>query len=226
MPCGYERTRQATGCALAWPWARGAQRCVRGMPARASEPSVMGERGLYASSRQRQSGRYRGGSLRLPGYDYAEAGAYAVTIRAWGGQPLFGEVVDGVVHLNAYGDIAQSCCEEIPLHFPHAWLDTCVVMPDHLHAIVVLRDWPQQCGSQAREHGEGFGRPVRGSLPRIIRSLKSAVTKRINELRGRQAGSVWQRGYYEHVIRDDCELQEHRQYILENPCRWSLQREV
>jgi len=177
------------------------------------------------SSRQRQSGKYRGGSLRLPGYDYTQAGAYAATIRTRRAQALFGEVIDGAMRLNAHGHVVQSCCEEIPLHFPHARLETCVVMPNHVHTTIILRDQPQQSGSQTDGSGEQFGRPVHGSLPTIIRSLKSAVSKRINRLGGTPAGSVWQRGYYEHVIRDERELKEHREYILQNPSRWSLQGE-
>lgn len=175
------------------------------------------------SSKQRESGRYRGGSLRLPGYDYTQAGAYAVTIRTRRAQASFGEVVDGRMRLNSHERVAQNCCEEIPIHFAHARLDTCVIMPDHVHVIIILRDQPQRFARETHGGGEQFGHPVRGSLPTIIRSFKSAVTKGVNELRGSPGGSVWQRGYYEHIIRDQRELNEHRKYVLQNPVRWSLQ---
>ena len=136
---------------------------------------------------------------------------------------MFGEVVDGVMHLGAYGRVVRNCCAEIPLHFGHARLDTCVVMPNHVHTIIVLSDQTRLSVSQMRGIGEQFGRPVPGSLPTIIRSLKSAVSKRIKGLRGAPVGSVWQRGYYEHVIRDERELNEHREYMLQNPLRWSSQ---
>ena len=113
------------------------------------------------SSKQEESGRYRGGSLRLTGYDYTQAGAYAVTIQTRRAQALFGEVVDGRMRLNTHGHVAQNCCEEIPLHFAHARLDTCVIMPNHMHVIIILRDPPQRVGRQTYG-GEQFGHPVRG----------------------------------------------------------------
>jgi putative transposase len=149
------------------------------------------------STRQDRSGKYRGGSLRVPGYDYTQPGAYAVTIKTRGGQALFGQVVDGAMHLNNHGQIVQTCCEEIPSHFPHASVDPCVVMPNHLHAVIILSERPRQSGRQAHASGEQFGRPVRGSLPTIVGSLKSAVSKQVNGLRGTPGGSIWQRGYYD-----------------------------
>jgi putative transposase len=178
------------------------------------------------TSKPRSCRKYHGGSLRLPGYDYAQGGAYAVTIRTGGGEPLFGEVVDGRMYPSAYGQIAQKCCEELPLHFDHARVDTCVVMPNHLHAIIVLFEESPPLEGQATRRQEQYGKPVRGSLPTMMRSLKSAVSKAINELRGTPGESVWQRGYYEHVIRDERELNKHRRYISENPLRWSLHHDV
>ena len=72
---------------------------------------------------------------------------------------------------------------------------------------------------------ERFGKPVSGSIPTIIRSFKSAVTKRINEWCAIQGTPVWQRNYYEHVIRDDESLNRIRQYIIDNPAQWALDRE-
>lgn len=178
------------------------------------------------TSKPGSSRKYRGGSLRLPSYDYSQAGAYGVTIRTRGGEPLFGEVVDGRMVLSTYGQIARNCCEELPLHFDHAQVDTCLVMPNHLHAIVVLLQQSPESASQVAQRHEQFGRPVRGSLSTMIRSLKSAVSKAINELRCTPGESVWQRGYYEHVIRDERELNEYRRYVLENPLRWSLHHDV
>ena len=72
---------------------------------------------------------------------------------------------------------------------------------------------------------EEFGKPVAHSIPTIMRAFKSASTKRINEMRGVAGFPVWQRNYYEHVIRDDGELNEIRQYITDNPARWAEDRE-
>ena len=177
------------------------------------------------SNRRECSRKHRGGSLRLPGYDYTQGGAYAVTVRAWGAAPLFGDVADGRMRHSAYGEIAQECCEEIPLHFPHAQVDTCVVMPNHLHVIFIVHERDQLRGRGKDETGERFGKPVAGSIPTIIRSLKSAVTRRINEMRGTPGEKVWQRGYYDHVIRDARELNRYRRYVQQNPLRWSLSQD-
>jgi putative transposase len=212
MPCGYVWKR-ATETVNVLATAGGVYRAKH-------------TRGVQVTQNAAGSRKHRGGSLRLPSHDYSQAGAYAVTIRTRPGQPLFGEVVDGEMHLSIYGQIAQHCCEEIPLHFDHARIDTYLVMPDHLHAIVILVD---ECPGHANgiaQHQEAFGRPAHGSRPTVIRSLKSAVSKAINELRRTPGESVWQRGYYEHVIRDGRELNEQRRYILENPLRWSLDHDV
>ena len=126
---------------------------------------------------------------------------------------------------SAYGEIVRKCCEEIPLHFPRAQVDTCVIMPNHLHVIVVLHEGDQLGGGEKGEASEQFGKPVAGSISTIIRSLKSAVTRPINEMRGTPGEKVWQRGYYDHVIRDASELNRYRRYVQQNPLRWSLHQD-
>jgi len=79
-------------------------------------------------------------SIRLRDYDYSQAGAYFITICAHNRECLFGEIADGAMRLNAAGEIAMQCWQEIPLHFPHSALDEWVIMPNHLHGIVVLTD--------------------------------------------------------------------------------------
>jgi len=164
--------------------------------------------------------KYRGGSIRLPRYDYSQPGAYAVTIGTRNGVQLFGQVLDDKMLLNAYGQVVQDCWEETPAHFPHVGLDTFTVMPNHIHGIILI----EEHDSGADDHGEEFGKSVSGSLPTIVRSFKSAVTRRINRLRGTPGGRVWQRGYYERIVRDQRELDKFRKYILENPVRWHLDR--
>ncbi len=72
--------------------------------------------------------------------------------------------------------------------------------------------------------GEQFGKPVSGSIPTIIRSFKSAATKRVNESHGTPGTKLWQRNYYEHIIRNDDELNRIRQYIIDNPINWDTDR--
>jgi len=107
---------------------------------------------------------------------------------------------------------------------PYVTLDEFTVMPNHFHGILwLLRD--EQGTARRAPTMEGFGKPVRGSLPTIIGAFKAAVTRRINALRNSGKGEVWQRGYYEHVIRDDASLNRIREYIINNPCSWELDRE-
>ena len=176
-------------------------------------------------------------SIRLREYDYAIAGCYFVTICARGRLPLFGDWINGSVNLNALGRVVDVCWNEIAAHFPRVTLDLYVIMPNHVHGIVVIRDDaegprgtpgddPRDCGvpfAPVIHEGntrEAFRRPVTGSLPTIIRSFKSAVTKRRREAQLGGEDSVWQRGYYEHVIRSPRSLEEIRRYIVENPARW------
>jgi putative transposase len=167
-------------------------------------------------------------SIRLKGYDYRRQGAYFVTICTHDRLCLFGEVVGGEMRLNEYGRIALGCWKEIPLHFPQAELDAFVVMPNHVHGIIVLtvgarHAVPLQNGIS--EKTEQFGKPVAGSIPTIIRSFKSATTRHINALRGTPGSPVWQRNYYEHIIRNEESLNRIREYIKTNPLRWAMDSE-
>ena len=127
--------------------------------------------------------------------------------------------------LSEAGEIAAACWKQIPDHFSHVALDAFVIMPNHLHGILFLvgarHAVPLQAASQRTER---FGKPVPGSVPTIVRSFKSAATRRINALRGAPGSPVWQRNYYEHIIRGESALQSIRRYITENPQRWHLDR--
>jgi putative transposase len=94
----------------------------------------------------------------------------------------------------------------------------CTIMPNHFLGIVVITDGR---GTARRAPTEQFGKPIAHSIPTIIRAFKSASTKRINEIRSTPGAPVWQRNYYEHVIRIDQELNAIRQYILANPANWT-----
>jgi len=159
-------------------------------------------------------------SIRLKGYDYSQPGAYFITICTQDRACLFGDVMGGEMRLNEYGHIVWRCLEEIPLHFPHAELDAFVVMPNHVHGIVILTVQNGVFGKM-----EQFGKPVPGSIPTIVRSFKSATTRHINALRGTPGAPVWQRNYYEHIIRNEESLNRIREYIVTNPMRWALDRE-
>ena len=165
-------------------------------------------------------------SIRLAKYDYRSPGSYFVTIVTKSRYPWLGRLTADGMLLSDVGNIVDECWHEIPLHFPHVTTDAWVIMPDHVHGIVSLHDH----NSGGARHpltrqgpGEAFSRPVHGSLPTIMRSFKSAVTRRARVLSNRARDQVWQRGYHEHVIRNGSELTRIRRYIAMNPER-AIQR--
>ena len=164
-------------------------------------------------------------SIRLRNYDYAQAGAYFVTICVQHRECLFGEIIDQAMRLNAVGRTAAECWQDIPVHFPHAASDEWTVMPNHVHGIVVItdtagRDTACRVPTHRTPTTEQFGKPVSGSLPTVVRSFKSAVTRHVNILRDTPGNKLWQPRYWEHVIRNETELYRIREYIRTNPARW------
>ncbi len=150
-------------------------------------------------------------SVRLAGHDYASAGWYFLTICAARRGDLFGRVVDCTVELNRFGAIVHEEWERIATVRAEITLDEWIVMPDHLHAIVHLQFALEQEASSQR---------AARSVSSMVAGFKSAVTSRINKLR-EQPTQVWQRNYWEHIIRDERDLNNTRRYILENPQRWT-----
>jgi putative transposase len=166
--------------------------------------------------------RLRRKRLRLSTYDYAQTGAYFVTICTHDRRCTLSEIVEGEVQLTDAGEAVVSIWIGLPEHYPHLLLDTFVVMPNHIHAIIIL--------DASRSVGAGF-KPAptptirRHGLPEIVRALKTFSAREINLRRGAPASPVWQRGYYEHVIRNDASLTRIRQYIVDNPARWTADPE-
>jgi len=167
--------------------------------------------------------RHHRRSIRLPGYDYTQPGAYFITIVTHERACLFGEVMNGEMELNEMGQIARQCWLDIPKHFGNAAVDAFVVMPNHIHGIIVIHAGATHASPlplPPRPRG-----PQRQSIASIVGSFKSATAKRINALRGTPAAPVWQRNYCEHIVRNDDALQRIRQYLADNPQRWALDRE-
>ncbi len=185
--------------------------------------------------------RHQRRSIRLAGYDYGSAGVYFVTICTYQRDLLFEDVV--------LRRVAETMWQRIPRHFPNVQLDGWVVMPNHVHGIVVIVDDPgrgeasQVIGSRAEfvpsdairfanETVSGDASPLRqrptgaqaGSLGAIVGNFKSVTARRINRLRRTPGVPVWQRNYYEHVVRDERALNAIRQYIADNPARWMWDR--
>ena len=156
-------------------------------------------------------------SIRLPDYDYAQPGGYFVTICTHERAFLFGVVVDGEMRLGPVGTIVEECWLAIPDHFPSVALDEFTIMPNHIHGILFMSSGGTACRAPTVER---FGEPRSGSLPTVMRSFKSAVTSRINQMRSTPGLPVWQRNYYDQVIRDENSLHRIREYIVGNSAKW------
>ena len=178
--------------------------------------------------------RHHRRSIRLRGHDYAQPGAYFVTVCTRDRESLLGDVVNGEMRLNGAGEIVRRCWVDIRRHFPHIALDAGIIMPNHLHGIIVITEFrrgeastvhidapkkrPEPDASPLRQHPNGT-QP--GSLSAIVQNFKSISTRKMNITRGTPGTPVWQRSFYEHVIRNDEDLNAIRQYILTNPANWT-----
>jgi REP element-mobilizing transposase RayT len=173
-------------------------------------------------------------SIRLTGYDYGSSGAYFVTVCAWRRECLFGEIEDGVMVLNDYGRIVQTEWLRSAEIRKEIALDEFIIMPNHFHGIVVIENdvgatrWVAHgCDNidERATHRVAPTGPVSGSIGAIIGQFKSISSRRINAFRDNPGCPVWQRNYYERVIRNDRELAAIREYIAANPSQWALDRE-
>ncbi len=179
-------------------------------------------------------------SIRLRGYDYAWPGAYFVTIVTQGRECLFGDVVGDAMQLNKAGHAVLEVWGGLPDRFPAVQLDAFVVMPNHVHAIVIIVGAgiapprvPDREGAAPRDKGEGAA--SRGdhegaassapTLGDVMRAFKSLSALSVNRLVGRSGQPLWQRNYFEHVVRDEADLDRARRYIEANPQRWAEDEE-
>ena len=166
-------------------------------------------------------------SIRLRGYDYSRSGAYAVTTCTRHKEPVLGEIVEGEMVLNDVGRMVQDTWEQMPRHYPGCGLDAFVVMPNHTYGIIVITAIPVGAGPCARPatRARAATRAVPMSLPDLVHRFKSLTTARYRQgvaTRGWRAldGKLWQRNYYEDIVRHDEELQKIREYIATNSIRW------
>jgi len=167
-------------------------------------------------------------SIRIKDFDYSAPGAYFVTICAERRECLFGQVRDAAVRLTDAGEMIAAEWRELPRRFPFVELDVFQVMPNHVHGVLFLGCRGESC-IRPKESGEHEVRPygtLPGSLARVIQAFKSITTSRyIAGVRSRGwepfVRKVWQRNYYEHVIRNESDLADIRDYIGENPARWA-----
>ena len=185
------------------------------------------------------SQRYHRRSIRLKGYDYRTPAMYFITIRTYNRNCIFGNINNGRMLLNISGKVVDFTWRDLPNHNPHLRLDEYIIMPDHMHGIIIIT---KPCIVKADSVGAGsepapttpanklsfpmidnrlsiFNRQNPG-IPDIIRQFKTFSARRVNDVRKTQGSPVWQRNYYEHIIRNDRTLHRIREYIIWNPCNW------
>jgi len=199
-------------------------------------------------------------SIRLKGYDYSQAGAYFITICTHNRECLFGEIVGAndirpEMRLNEYGQTVRDEWLKTPALRPNVELGEWVVMPNHIHGIVVITSRGMSSTAPGGDVSPTAGRGVLQYAPTmadtdmgelsnaptpklqspsqtigaIVRGFKSATTKRINEMRINQGINntprpVWQRNYWEHIIRNEESYQHIAAYIINNPAQWEIDK--
>lgn len=216
---------------------------------------------------RRDAKRRQRRTIRLKGYDYSSSGAYFITICTHQRQCLFGEIVNGEMRLNQFGRLVRSQWLKIPHHHTHVELDAWVIMPNHIHGILILntpgrdaalgqdlenstddsnpnatplcdREYVNGAWLPA-ESGVAFGQkslpssanslpnaaplPPRlgaGTVGAIVLNFKSVTTRSFNRIQRSPGSTIWQRNYYEHIIRSEASLGRIRQYIQNNPLSW------
>jgi len=191
--------------------------------------------------------RHHRRSIRLKGYDYTQPGAYFVTMVVLNRDALFGQITNGKMNLNPTGQIIRVTWLKLPATFA-VRLDEWVIMPNHFHGIIWIlvgagvrvKQWPDPLST-----GEAYGNKVfgvseillpyaspqppkgtqPGSLNAVVQNFKSVSTRKINQALQTPGSKIWQRDYYERIIRNERELIATRQYIRDNPLRWEQDSE-
>ncbi len=176
-----------------------------------------------------ESRKHHRRSIRLKDYDYTQPGAYFVTVCTYRWQHLFGEIVDGTMVLNPLGQAVREEWLRTASIRSYVELDEYLIMPNHIHGIIMIHDYPGFVGATRRvAPTTNRLRQPRGpkpdSLGAIIGQFKSRASKCLNNIRGTPGQPVWQRNYYEHIIRDERSLHRIQQYVDNNPQRWHLDR--
>jgi len=176
-------------------------------------------------------------NIRLAEYDYSREGSYYVTICAQDRRCLFGDIRNGEMRPNECGKIVKRCWEELVDHYSGICLDMFVIMPNHVHGIIVITGdvtVNHNVGDGLKPVGEGLKPSPTNTdddnikchgLTEIVRAFKTFSARKINEKRGTQGQKVWQRNYYEHIIRNERSLARIREYIYDNPRYWQTDDE-
>lgn len=147
-------------------------------------------------------------SIRLPEFDYSRGGPYFITICTRHRARILSRISGGRLAVTSLGLIVRDCWQALPNHFPHLRLDSIVIMPDHVHAILWIVRGKTSIGEKP------------APITQVVGVWKSFAARRINAIRGTHGHPVWQRNYYEHIVRDHDSLTRIRAYIRNNPAHW------
>jgi len=168
-------------------------------------------------------------SIRMEGYDYLQVGEYFVTICTKGNKCLFGDIADGKMTLNEPGWMIDKWWNKLPEKYENVQIDAYVVMPNHLHGIIAITANPDHSTKNGKTAGEYMDSPLQG-LGRYVSWFKRMAANEY--MRGVKQngwrpfpGKLWQRNYYEHIIRNENEFNLIGEYIINNPPQWALDRE-
>lgn len=173
-------------------------------------------------------------SIRLKGYDYAQQGAYFITLCAHQRECLFGDIANGEMQTNQIGEIVVTGWTELAAHFRNIELDAFVIMPNHIHGIVVIVHNPARRGealafttASDKPSASANALPLpmpHGTRPRslnaLVQNFKPITARHIHKIPTHAERPIWQRNYYEHIIRNDAALERIRAYIENNPANW------
>lgn len=169
-------------------------------------------------------------SVRLKAHDYSQPGAYFVTVCTQNRECAFGKILNAEMILNDAGRMVQGVWDELPVRYPGVQIDSFVIMPNHIHGIILLTGSTHRRGeSRIRPNkGDHKDRPygtLPGTIGRVMQGFKSITTRKYI-IGARDNGwppfekRLWQRNYYERVVRDDSEMHRVREYVTGNPARW------
>ncbi len=142
-------------------------------------------------------------------HDYDRPGTYFVTICTFNREPILGAISDDVLELNQLGRIVEGCWQQLPLRFRYVSLDAFVIMPNHVHGVIVLTDDVAPTSS----------------LQTVVGAFKSDAARRVNNVRSGRGVPVWQRSFHDQIIRDDLHFERVRAYIRSNPSNWQYDEE-
>lgn len=155
----------------------------------------------------------RKNSLRLESYNYSWLGAYFITICSYKREDIIGEIEKGLMQLSNVGKIVQDCWHQIPVNYNNIKLDDFVIMPSHIHGIIWIVGVIHESPHLRIERRKMI-------ISKIIGRFKMNSSKLINDIRNSKGSRVWQRSYYDHIIRNEDDLNNTKQYIQNNPLNW------